>query len=363
MDLSKSLADKLFPMHEEETQILDIPPNERQLHTETYDFTVSTLVDNLNENDIKIPEFQRKFVWTRTQASRLIESLIIQCPIPVIYLSQQNDETLLVIDGNQRLSSLQLFLDDDFELRGLEVYPELEGFKYSDLDSRIQRHINKRTIRCIIIQKNSHPQIKFDVFQRLNTGSIKLNDQELRHGVFYGDLIKFIEDLSKKSRWQELTCTKSNKRMKAEELILRFFSLYDNLKNYKKPFVTFINDYVEKYRSPDKNWIDEHKESFLNMLEISHDLMGNFAFKLFDENLNVQSRFNNAIFDAESVALARLNLTSQRIQNVDKDVFQKKLGKFISSEDFYQLVATGTSGTSSVKKRIMLMEEFILKQI
>jgi len=196
-DKSSSLADKLFPQQvEPEMEILSIPPEKRRLSTETYDFTVSTINDYIREHHIIIPKFQRGYVWNRAQASRLIESLIIQCPIPVIFLSQNSDETLSVIDGNQRLNSIKLFLEDDFQLKGLTAYPEIEGFYFSELDPRFQRHILNRTIRCIVILKDTHPQIKFDVFERLNTGSVKLNPQELRHGIYNGSFMDLIEKLT-----------------------------------------------------------------------------------------------------------------------------------------------------------------------
>src|SRR5688572_27591337 len=102
---NRDLADMLFPTLTEEElseSILNIPPEQRRLHTETLDFSISTLLDSLENGHIFIPEFQRRYVWSLSQASRLIESLIIQCPIPVIYLNQEKDEKLSVIDGNQR---------------------------------------------------------------------------------------------------------------------------------------------------------------------------------------------------------------------------------------------------------------------
>ena len=110
------LADKLFPyIKAEQVDILNIPAEERRLRTETYDFTVSTLVDYLRQGHITIPSFQRGYVWNKTQASRLIESLVINCPIPVIYLSQNSDESLSVIDGNQRINSIKLFLNNEYQ--------------------------------------------------------------------------------------------------------------------------------------------------------------------------------------------------------------------------------------------------------
>lgn len=107
-DKSRNLADKLYPnMTDEEISesILTIPPEQRRLHTETYDFSVSTIIEYLKSKKLVVPEYQRRYVWSTAQASRLVESLVIQCPIPVLYFNQEPDETLSVIDGNQRVTS------------------------------------------------------------------------------------------------------------------------------------------------------------------------------------------------------------------------------------------------------------------
>lgn len=246
---SSKLADKLFPEEVvEQIEILDLPPEKRRLNTETYDFTVSTISDYLTKGHIVVPQFQRGYVWNRSQASRLIESLIIQCPIPVVFLSQNSDETLSVIDGNQRINSINLYLNNEFPLQGLSAYPELEGFTFEELDPRFQRHIINRTIRCIVILKDTHPQIKFDVFERLNTGSVKLNSQELRHGIYIGPLMKLLEELSSDKKWKLLSKTSRDKRMRSEELILRYFALIDSWRTYTKPMSSFITTYCENNR-------------------------------------------------------------------------------------------------------------------
>ena len=205
IESQRTLADRLFPVvvEVEDMELRNIPPEQRRLHTETADLTVSSIHAYLANGKLDIPEFQRGYVWTRTQASRLIESLIIQCPIPVVYFSQASDNKLIVIDGNQRLLSIKLFLNDGFELQGLTTYPELNGLSWSTLDPRFRDHINNRTIRCITILRETHPQIKFDVFERLNTGSVKLNAQELRHGVNHGSLMESLDHLMKNEIWRK----------------------------------------------------------------------------------------------------------------------------------------------------------------
>lgn len=360
---STRLADKLFPEIEEiDIDILNIPPEKRRLNTETYDFTVSTLNDYLINGHIIIPDFQRGYVWNRAQASRLIESLIINCPIPVVFLSQNPDETLYVIDGNQRLNSIKLFLNNEYELRGLTSYPEIEGYKFSDLDPRFQRHIQNRTIRCIVILKDTHPQIKFDVFERLNTGSVKLNPHELRHGIHSGPLMELCEKLGKSSLFSDLTLTKNDRRMKADELVLRFFAFCDNWRNYAKPLVSFLNMYSESNRvlkSDDILILENSFDTTLNYLNI---ILGKFAFKTYDKSLK-NAKFNAALFDAQMVAMYELNPDLNIIERIDQTDFINLNHYLISEEDFSKLISSGTTDRNSIINRINVYKAFLIKNL
>lgn len=358
---SSKLADKLFPEVEElNLDILNIPPEKRRLNTETYDFTVSTLIDYLNNEHILIPEFQRGYVWNRAQASRLIESLIINCPIPVIFLSQNQDETLAVIDGNQRLNSISLYLSDDFQLRGLTAYPELEGFKFSELDPRFQRHIQNRTVRCIVILKDTHPQIKFDVFERLNTGSVKLNAHELRHGIHSGPFMDLLEKLGKDKIFRDLTLNKNDKRMKSDELVLRFLSLTENWRNYTKPLVTFLNNFSEFNRIADSNKLIEYEIDFKNTLNKVNSALSKYAFKTYDTSLK-NAKFNAALFDAQMISFYELNPSQEKIESLSSKDFVLKNQKFIDSEDFNKFISAGTTDKNSVIGRINSYKEFLRK--
>jgi len=356
---STSLADKLFPDTKvEDVDILNIPPAERRLRTETYDFTVSTLVEYLKQGHISIPKFQRGYVWNKTQASRLIESLIINCPIPVIYLSQNNDETLSVIDGNQRVNSIKLFLNDEFDLKGLSAYPELEGLFYSDLDPRFQRHILNRTLRCICILKDTHPQIKFDVFERLNTGSVKLSAHELRHGLYMGTLMKKIEAMSSNSVFKKLTMTENDKRMKADELILRFFAFSSGWQDYSKPLADFLNKYCEQ----NKNLADAEllmlESKFISTLNIVNEVLGNKSFRSFDQ-ARKSPKFNAALFDAQMVAFAELNIIQEQIDKLRRENFEELNYGFITTEPFVKYISSGTTDKNSVTGRINAYKDFI----
>jgi uncharacterized protein with ParB-like and HNH nuclease domain len=356
---STILADRIFPDTDEfEVEVLNIPADKRKLITETYDFTVSTINDYINNRHIVIPNFQRGYVWNRTLASRLIESLIIQCPIPVIYLSQNRDETLSVIDGNQRLTSISLFLNDGFPLTGLSTYPELDGLAYSELDPRFQRHIINRTIRCIAILKETHPQIKFDVFERLNTGSVRLNPQELRHGIYNGQLMTKVEELAKTSLFKKLTSTTNDNRMKGDELVLRYFTLMEKLNDYEKPMSVFLNKYAEENRSMPEVRITELANSFSDNLNKCHFLYGELAFKTFDENRK-RAKANTALYEAQMLSMNNIKPTLEQIAAVDKADVIDRLEILLRNPDFYDTITKATTDKNVINKRINNYTEFL----
>lgn len=358
---STDLADILFPAAEEldlQDGILDVPPEQRRLHTETVDYSVKTIVDSLNSDSIKIPNFQRKYVWTDSQASRLIESLIIQCPVPVVYLSQGADEIYNVVDGNQRLRSLRRFLGNEFQLKGLTAYPELEGNKFVDLDPRFQRHIANRTIRCLIILKDTHPQVKFDVFERLNSGAVKLTAQELRHGIYFGDSVKIAGECAADKGFMRMVAVSNNKRMKLEELVIRFWALRSGYKNYKKPLTSFLNNYCDNSRKVTASKEEKMRELFHEAHSQVSDHFGDLSFSIFDDDHNVKSKFNSALYDSQMVGLSLL-LNAGSLRKMTRTQAVKKMQLLLQNGTFVDSISRATSDEKSVKQRInMFVDAF-----
>lgn len=361
METQKSLADKLFPIVEEqdEVELKNVPPEQRRLHTETADLTVSSLHQYVTSGKIEIPEFQRGYVWTRTQASRLIESLIIQCPIPVVYFSQSSDNKLIVIDGNQRLLTIKLFLNDAFELQGLTTYPELNGQSWTSLDPRFRDHINNRTIRCITILKDTHPQIKFDVFERLNTGSVKLNAQELRHGLNHGLLMARIDELVKRDNWKKVTGFRGDKRMKGAELILRYFAFRYDRSAYEKPLSSFLDQFSSSYRGISKATLDTWSGEFSVTLSRVSFAFGDLAFRIYDESLHAVGAFNSALYDAQMIAFAETKSSKILDQTYDAQALRKAAYQLFLDEKFFASIRQATSDEQAVKTRIDNYKAFL----
>lgn len=355
----RELADLLFPVraNEESQEYLNIPLEQRRLQTETYDFTISTIMDLLRSDRIVIPEFQRKYVWNRSQASRLIESLIIQCPIPVIYLDQEPDETLKVIDGNQRIWSIRLYIDNEFPLRGLKAYPDLNGLRFSQLDPRFQRHILNRTLRCITILKETHAQIKFDVFERLNTGAVQLNPQELRHGLYHGPLMDRLDELGRYKPWQKLSGIRDDRRMKGAELILRFFALSSGFKGYRKPLASFLTEFASANRNSER--LNDWSENFRATVDVNARLFGEKAFRLINNDLEAEGSFNSAVFDAQMVGVITSSAEVPDLNDKDRKPFLTDYRALQESEQFKRSITASTSDEALVRYRINKFREFV----
>jgi uncharacterized protein with ParB-like and HNH nuclease domain len=351
---TKKLADQLFPKakDEDELEVKNIPPQQRRLHTETADYTVSTLFSLMIDQKLKIPDFQRGYVWNRSQASRLIESLIIQCPIPVVYLSQEPNGDLIVIDGQQRLSSIKYFLSDAIALQGLTTYPELNDYIATELDPRILDHIKNRTIRCITILKDTHPQIKYDVFERLNTGSVKLNAHELRNGLNQGSLMLKVNSLAGAKDFKAVTSTKKDSRMKAAELVLRFFAFKANRLTYEKPLSSFLDNFAYSNRNAAAGEINKLEADFLQAKDLCLLYFGADAFKMYNPELQRFGGFNSAIYDSQMLGIS--DCTNQNVLsgNADSAAVKAAFVQLFDDAQYVGSVQRATSDETAVRRRI-----------
>lgn len=348
----EALADALFPIEQDEDfeeAILSIPPEKRVLRTEHYDFAVATLITMMDKGEVAIPEFQRRYVWSDRQASRLIESLIIQCPIPVIYMNQERDETFSVIDGNQRLNSLRRFLKGEFTLSGLTSYPELGGLTYSQLDVRFQRHISNRVLRCTVILKETHPQVKFDVFERLNSGAVALTRQELRHGLYYGTLLRAASATAKELKLESHLGMRKDKRMKAEELVIRFWAMSESIGAYEKPLATFITNYAEANRNASEDQIEELVTNIKTAHNRAVKLFGPHAFSFSSDG---RSKFNAAVYDAQMIACAKLSSARYSALADMSGEIRHEYEALQKNQEFVRSVTLATSDKAAVQGRI-----------
>lgn len=342
---------------EGDDEINQIPTEERKLRVQAYDKSVSDLVRMARDEDIILnPEYQRNYVWDNKKASLLIESILLNIPIPVIYASEEEDSRWNIVDGLQRLTALRRFFDNNFKLSGLKVLSELNGLKYEDLNPKAKRVLSNGNLRVILIFNDSHPEIKYDIFMRLNSGSVKLNEQELRNCLYRGSLNDLIKQLVKNPKLLNILGLKSpHKRMVDCEMILRYFAFSDNfdeenmtIKNYKGATKTFLNAFFASNQNIGLDKIDELKIKFNNVIDSVYEVFGDKAFRKLNDD-GFETKINKAIMDVIMISFEQY--TFEEIKEKKAEIltlYKKKLDE----PDFNMAVTQGTSDTKVLEYRL-----------
>lgn len=235
------------PLEEE----VDSVTEERKIYTDKGDPEVESLYGKYKKGKLVLqPDFQRHFVWDSAKSSRLIESALLDIPLPMVYLSEEKDGKEYVIDGQQRLTSFFSFIDGkfpdnrDFKLSGLRVYKDINGKSFNEIDENLQDKVRYCKLRTITFKKDSNNDLKFEIFERLNIGAVSLNDQELRNCIYRGSYNKLLRQLAADKDFMYLMGLKEpEKRMKDIELVLRFAAYYHSTYlKYKPPMRRFLNE-------------------------------------------------------------------------------------------------------------------------
>lgn len=296
---------------EDETP-LEIPSERRRVKTDRQDLPVETLHTWVKRGKLNLqPDFQRYFVWNKSKASRLIESLLLDIPIPVIYVAEEQNNTYSVVDGQQRLTSICEFINgkfpdgQDFRLSSLQVMTELNRKLFKDLSPELQEKILGYFIRIIVIEKDSDTDVKFEMFERLNLGAEKLNDQELRNCIYRGKYNNLLRELAKNTHLLKVMgSTAPHPRMIDRQLILRFFAMWRNTHlKYKSPMKQFLNNEMEKHRNLNDKEIAEMRSVFEKSIEMAYTVFGRNAFRRFNPGKNGNSngswetKLNVALWD------------------------------------------------------------------
>jgi uncharacterized protein with ParB-like and HNH nuclease domain len=332
----------------------DILPAKFSISVSRIDFDVDGIVKRLRKDEINIPDFQRTYVWKPKQASRLIESLLLGLPVPGIFLSRELETNkLLVLDGQQRLKTLQSFYDgklpysrNAFSLRG--VHQNFEGKTHSTLNDFERRQLDNSVISATVIQAdNNNEESIYYIFERLNTGGTLLKPQEIRGCVYHGELNTLLEKLNNNSAWRKIYGEKDKNR-RDQELILRFLALYLQA-NYKPSMKEFINQYMKHNRNLKHHSQEEVIKAFIPTIGLIYNCLGHKAFR-------PQKLFVTTFYEAVMVGLAR-RLEKGEIQNPEE--LKQRYEHLIHNPNFLGISKKRPDLTSefNVKERMRMATE------
>lgn len=341
--------------------------NRRTVSFDNYDITVRQLYLMIFEKQIALqPEYQRHFVWDEVRQSQLIESVFLGIPVPNLFMATNIDATWEVVDGLQRLTTIVNFIGNEetrlrtnpksvkLKLSGLEKLSSMNGNYFEDLPISIQQMFFTRPIRVTVLNDKSDFSVRYDLFERLNTGGVTLHPQEIRNCVYIGEFKNFIVECSQNENFNNsVKMTESSERNGSrEELVLKFFAYYEDRKKFEHSVKEFLNDYMEK-----------KTKRFDNRTELKN--LFNESFRIINESLpNGIVRGNRVnitplvLYEAISIGVADL-VYSKENSKINSD----NLGILLNDEELKKLTTGATNSRIKLNGRIDFVKNYILNVI
>ena len=311
------------------------------------------------------PDFQRRDRWDEEKQSRFIESIIMNVPIPPVFLGEDEYGSYVVLDGKQRLTAIKEFLNNTFKLTSLKVWEDLNGQNFNDLQKqKLDRAITRRFVPAVVILKESSSQVKYDVFDRLNTGGVIAEPMEIRNAVFQGGFNKMIRQAAElpsfRRLWDipngqaELEKNGLYRKMSDVELVLRFFAL-SHYNEMDMKFKDYLSDFMDKrnkeyLKNPQLAQTD--RDLFVNATENCWTVFAEDAFRK-----DPQSKKSAPLADAVMIALSDYPVAI--VQPKAAGIRAAIQGLLDANEDFRKAFGTGTNGKGAIRTRIELAKEAV----
>ncbi|MFJ2471358.1 DUF262 domain-containing protein [Glutamicibacter sp. NPDC087583] len=363
VDFDASAMDKLIPQFGED--IVDVDQTDEVLQTAyeitSYgaDYPVDGLVKRMQSGDIVVPSFdpafdgsedvgafQRGFVWSRPQMDKFIESLLLGLPVPGIFLVRDRANKLLVLDGQQRLRTLQFFysgLIGDSRYRLRQVQKPFSNLSYEELEPEDRRRLDDSIIHATVLRQDSEgsQDAVYSIFERLNTGGSPLQPQEIRVALYPGPFLHGISAINEIPSWRSLYGPKSN-RLKDQEMILRVFAMYEETVAYSRPLKGYLNGYLRLNQTRILDSSVELWQVFETAMQNLHEHVGPKAFR-------PVRPLNAAVLDSLAVAVMRRVKTGP-ITNPTQ--FNATYNALLSNDKYRQATNSSTAAEETVRQRL-----------
>ena len=351
-----------------EPEIQEKPFDPRKVDVSISTPNLGALIERLKNNEIDlIPDFQRSGdLWSSQAQSRLIESILIRLPIPAFYFDAVNEDLWQVVDGLQRLSAIENFvIKKKLALTKLEFLQEYEGSRYDDLPRSLQRRIDEFQTSVYLIKSGTPSAVKYSLFNRINTGGLKLTNQEIRHAmsqsVNKGKASKFLTSIVKKEGFSKVVVGK-NQRMAYQELVLRHIAFrHFGTEAYKSSLPRFLDLTMEVLGTLPEATLKKIENDFLDSMRVAQELFGDDAFKKTLAVPEQKKVVNKPLFEAVSVQLALINMKSRENLISRKTLFIRDFKNMLSDPDFSESITRATANTENVQTRFEMLKAIILK--
>lgn len=359
---------------------VDILPDEEQMYSDDdlyninswgADLSFREIISMYEEDELLKPELQRKYVWTKVEASRFIDSILLGLPVPSVFFAKEPNETMLIIDGFQRIMTVYDYVNGIFSGDGKifklsntdNINTRWRGKAFAELEIEEKRRIRNTTIHAIIFEQK-YPRNDtgmFQIFERINTGGRTLKAQEIRNCVYQGKCNSLLFKLNKNKNWRTiLGMEDEDARMADLELILRFFAMNDLINrkeadNKQINLAKYLNAYMSDKTKCSDDEIASMESKFEIMIKTCKKIFGNIAFRNLKSDLeNFANKINPALFDAVSVAT--IYAIEKNVYSEDKDYMENYV-KLLNKTEFKELISRRTTNTQNIFKRINMVSE------
>lgn len=338
----------------------EIDSEEFTITTYGADFPVESLVSRMKKEVFYIPKFQRNFVWSQKHASRFIESLLMGLPIPSIFLYKEEESGKhVVVDGQQRLTTLFRFYQGKFGNKDfylMDVREKWNNKTYDQLSVEEQLRLDDFLIHATIFKQNDNnlPKSLFFVFERINSGGIRLTPQEIRNCVYDTEITNFSRTLNDNEIWRNVFGQKKHLRFKDQELVIRALAMILNRKHYKRTMKEFLNNFCYNKKDDGANLfctsdIESAGKLFIDSVKIVYDICGKKTFRL-------KNSINAALFEAVIVGVSERKINKR--DEISRDKFIEKYNSLLASKEFIDSISSNTSLEKSVSTRHSLAISF-----
>ncbi len=305
------------------------------------------------------PEFQRNLVWKLEQKSKFIESVLLNIPVPPLYVNQNKEGKYIIVDGLQRTSTLSEFINDKFQLTGLQVLTNLNNCTFSNLDPTLQTKIEDKKLWIYVIKPSVPLPMVYDIFHRINTGGTQLTRQEIRNCFYIGKATRLLKQLSEQEYFkQAVDWGISPKRMKDREAVLRYlaFRIFDYKTDYRNDMDAFLGQAMETINKMPDNQIDDIRHDFERVMNRTYNFFGERNFRLPTDF--TRGRINIALL--ESVGYF-FSVNSDAFLRKHRKKILENYEKLLNHPDFIDAIRHSTSDIKRVKNRFNLAQEILGK--
>lgn len=355
---------------EEKGNEVTTPFDPKAIKIEIKQQSLDSIIKRLRYDEISFyADYQRRpDLWDDVKNSLLIESILLQLPIPAFYFDVQNENKWEVIDGLQRLSAIKSFIiEEKLELQGLEYLTQYNGMKYSKLPRSLLRTIDETQITVFLIQKGTPEDVKFNLFKRINTGGLTLNAQEIRHALHPGIPTEFVKKLGKilihifEKNLNKISQERQDRQEHCDyaSRFLAFYFLYysNKLNAYKPELDDFLNSAMKIIKNLSEEQKLEIELKLKNTLNFIFEVLGQYAFR---KTFSSRGLLNKALFEALTVQFAGYNESELvTLQGKKEKLFEKLKELYEFSPEFDKAISTSTGSVTAVTTRHTMIKKVI----